>query len=424
MILLLAACLDYGVQVEPPPPVPALVADPVSIALEGACGGEAMTVRLTNPGTGPTTVTSLTVDGMGWTLETTPALPLTLSTLTADPDAFVDVSLIVGAGTATLTAASNAPLLDVPLRASDNQHPSVFILSPYEEQVVGADETLVLTALVSDADDAAVDLTLTWSSSATGFVATGIADADGRVEYDWPAADRAAGPQTISLIAEDLCADEGEATLFYCQDGPFLVDVLGEEAWRFDGGAAWDGSELTLVAGSEATAAGFDLFSLFDGDVLDVSFEFYVEGAEGFSFTLLDPARVTTYVGGAGCGLGYGVGDCNAGPGLPGWSVEFDTTEGGDDCAVGDHVAVVIDGEIQTPAACVATPLAGVWHTASLHVYAGGVAVNLDGVDVLDAPLTSGQDFEGFAGFTAASGALPADVRVRNVTVTDTTCVR
>ena len=42
--------------------------------------------------------------------------------------------------------------------------------------------------------------------------------------------------------------------------------------------------------------------------------------------TALDIDRMTTYLGGTGCGIGYG-GDatCTSGPALPGWSIEVDT---------------------------------------------------------------------------------------------------
>lgn len=429
LALALLACIDYRVVTPPVTPVPGLAADPQSIALDGVCGGEEQLVTLTNPGTGATTISAITVDGMGWTLPALPALPFTLEPLLDDPAARLDLALEAGAGVATLVVTSDAPEVDVPLRASDNQHPTVVILSPYEDEVVGEDDELVLTGLVADADDDVGDLTVVWVAD-NGFFSTAVPDADGRVETDWPADQRTAGPQLIQLVANDACEDQGEATLYYCQDGPFAIDVLGAEAWRFDGGASWDGSELTLVDGPGETGAGFDLFSLFDGDVLDVMFEVLIQDdgtgmPEGLSFTLLDPARVTTYIGGDGCGLGYG-GDasCTSGPALPGWSVELDTLAGDDDCAVGDHVAVVVDGAITSPAGCASAALAGEWHTVELVVSACLVSVLLDGATVLDAAVPSGQDFEGFAGFTAATGAGGGSVKVRNVTVIDSTCVR
>ncbi len=429
LALALLACIDYRVVTPPVTPVPALAAAPQTIALDGICGGEEQVITLTNPGTGPTTITAITVDGMGWTVPVLPALPFTLEPLLDDPAAHLDLALAAGAGVATLVVSSDAPEVDVPLRASDNQHPTVVILNPYEDEVVGEDDDLLLTGLVADADDDLGDLTVVWVAD-NGFFSTAVPDADGRVETDWPADQRTAGPQLIQLVANDACEDQGETTLYYCQDGPFAIDVLGDEAWRFDGGASWDGSELTLVNGPSETGAGFDLFSLFDGDVLDVMFEVLLQddgtGApEGLSFTLLDPARVTTYIGGDGCGLGYG-GDasCTSGPALPGWSVELDTLAGDDDCAVGDHVAVVVDGAITSPAGCASAALAGEWHTVELVVSAGLVSVVLDGVTVLDAAVPSGQAFEGFAGFTAATGVGGGTVKVRNVTVIDSTCVR
>ncbi len=427
----LAGCIDYRVVTPPATPIPALSASPNSVALGKVCGGEPETVTLTNAGTGRATISDIRVDGMGWTVGALPALPFVLQTLTDDPDAHLDIPLNAAAGVATLRVLSDAAEVDVPLRASDNVHPTAYILSPYDSQVIGEGDDLSLTGVISDGDDDLSTLSVEWRGE-YGFVASGVADADGRVETDWPPADRGSGPQLVEIVVADPCGDEGEATQYFCQDGPFAVDVLNDEAWRFDGGAGWDGSELTLVDGPDATGAGFDLFSLFDGDVLHVQFEFLIgeEGGagavpEGFSFTVLDPSRLTTYIGGDRCGLGYGGGaDCTSGPALPGWSVEFDTVPGEDDCAVGDHVAVVVDGVITAPAGCATIPLLGVWRTGEITVEPGQISLTVDGATVLNAPIASGQDFEGFAGFTAATNDEGGSVRLRNVTVIDSTCVR
>jgi hypothetical protein len=425
VVALVTACQDVGLNKEPDPPVPGLRADPASVALTGVCGGETTSVTLTNPGTGPTTVTALTISGAPWAVSG-PALPFTLQ-----PDDQVPLDLTVGQGVASLQITSDAPALSVPLRASDNLHPTVIILSPYESEVVAEDEDLVLTALVADEDDALADLTLAWSSDVSGFIAAATPDADGRVETAWPAASRQAGPQTVALAATDACGDVGEATQYYCQDGPFAVDVLSDEAWRYDGAATGSDDTLVLVSGAGAVGAGFDLFSLFDADDLQIAFRFRVsDGAEGLAFVLLDPTRLSAYIGGAGCGLGYGddgdrgADDCTSGPALPGWAVELDTFAGPDDCAAGDHVAVVLDGDVVRPEGCAATPLAGDWHAAEIVVLSGTIDVRVDGVLVLSAVVPSGQDFEGFAGFTAASSALGGTVEVTDVTVIDSTCVR
>ena len=421
-----SACQDIALKKEPDPPVPGLRADPASIALAGVCGDENVLVTLTNPGTGPTTVTALTVTGAPWTVSS-PALPFTLQ----PDDAGVQLTLTAGQGVATLAITSDAPEVSVPLRASDNLHPTVIILSPYESEVVGNDEDLVLTALVSDDDDALSDLSLAWSSNVSGFIATATPDADGRVQTVWPASSRQAGPQTVALAATDGCSDVGEATQYYCQDGPFAVDALSDEAWRYDGAASGSDDTLDLLSGTGAAGAGFDLFSLFDADKLEIAFQFRVaDGAEGFAFALLDPARLTSYIGGSGCGLGYGddgdrgADDCTSGPGLPGWAVEFDTSSGPDDCAVGDHVAVVLDGDIVNPLGCAATPLVDSWHAADIAVSLGEIQVTIDGVLVLSAAVPSGQSFEGFAGFTASSSASGGSVEITDVTVIDSTCVR
>ena len=123
--------------------------------------------------------------------------------------------------------------------------------------------------------------------------------------------------------------------------------------------------------------------------------------------------------------MGFGAGlDCATGPALPGWSLAFDTSPQAGDCAVGPYTAVMVDGALAAPIGCAAGPTFGVWHTADVTVTPGEVVLTVDGAVVLDAALPSGQDFEGFAGFTAATGSGAGDVHVRNVTVVDSTCVR
>ena len=88
------------------------------------------------------------------------------------------------------------------------------------------------------------------------------------------------------------------------------------------------------------------------------------------------------------------------------------------------RVSVFVDGDLENPVGCVSTALVGGWHTAGVAVTEGRVVLAIDGLEVLDAALPGGQDFEGFAGFTAATGVHGGEVHVRNVRVIDSTCVR
>ena len=59
-------------------------------------------------------------------------------------------------------------------------------------------------------------------------------------------------------------------------------------------------------------------------------------------------SRETGFLGGTGCGIGYGgSADCTAGPALPGWTLEIDTYyNGGVDPTGDDHLAFTFDGDV------------------------------------------------------------------------------
>ena len=111
-------------------------------------------------------------------------------------------------------------------------------------------------------------------------------------------------------------------------------------------------------------------------------------GADGISLTALDVARKTTYLGGSGCGIGYG-GDapCTDGPALPGWSIEVDTYHNpGYDPTDEDHLMFTFDGDVDDPAAWIVLPEMedNGWHTMSVRVQEPYVQVAIDGVIYLD----------------------------------------
>lgn len=425
VLLSLLACIDYLFE-EEPVVYPGDIVASLSPVMEGVCPETTVNVELHNAGRGPLTVTLLGVEGPDWTLEPV-VLPLTLPA-----GASAMVHLTGSGGESTLVIRSDdpdQPEVQIPIEAAGNVTPVTLIVSPYEEQSVGAGDDLSLTAFVSDEDDDVATLSLEWVSSLTGSLGVATADENGRVEQLWLAEDRASGPQLVTLQARDACGGIGDGVQFFCQDGPFVVHPITEEAWHYEGAAAISGDVLTLTeATPDSVGAAFDLISVFDGDRIDVSFSFQIgegTGGEGLSVTLLDANERDGFIGGDGCGLGFGGGaDCTSGPALPGWSLAIDTHVDAGDCLPEPHLAFTLDGDINAFAPCVAIPTVddGAWHDVALVVEEGALFVELDGVERIAESVSGLAKFQGYLGFTASTSAATNAHRVRDVVITDYTC--
>ena len=419
-------CSDYGFEDTPRARVPELVATLTPID-DGVCIDTSVEVAIQNTGDGVLTVSFLGVEGADWTLGPV-AMPLVIA-----PGAVERLRLVGSGGTSTLVVRSDDPErreVQITLAAEANVAPLTLIVSPAEEQSVQVGADLTLSAFVEDVDDTLDSLALEWVSSLTGSLGTATPDGDGRVERTWTAGERAAGPQIITLGVRDPCGAVGDAAVFFCQDGPYEVNPIIEEAWHYEGAAALSGDVLTLTeTTSESVGAAFDLVSVFDGDRVAIDFEFQIEGGpgggEGVSVTMLDADRREGYIGGDGCGLGFGGGAaCTSGPALPGWSLAIDTHTDPGDCLEGPHLAFAVDGDVNAFGPCASLPEVddGAWHSVALSLEAGILNVSVDGLPVIAAGVESLSAFPGFLGFTASTSALPNAHRIRSVRVVDSTC--
>ena len=426
LLLALLACVDYRFGQEPVPPAPELTV--LAAPLEaGLCPDSPAVVELLNEGDGPLTVSALGVEGEDWVLAEL-ALPATVA-----PGAVLDVVLVGEGGESTLVVTTNdadEPVARVPIVGTANVWPTARIVSPVEEEVIPAEGDLTFVAFVGDDDDALSDLTLEWVSSLTGPLGTSVPDEDGRATFVWPEAERVGGPQFVYLSVTDPCGGDARGLAWYCQEGPYVVRPIEEEAWRYEGPARVEDGVITLTdAAPDTVASAFDLSSLFDGDNVSITFDFQVDpggGGEGLSVTLLDANRREGFVGGDGCGLGFGGGAaCTSGPALPGWSLAVDTRADPGDCLDGPHLAFTVDGDVGAFGPCAPLPPVsdGAWHTLALRLVAGVLTVTLDGAEVLAEPVPTVVDFPGFVGFTASTGAGGGDAhRVRAVEIVDYTC--
>ena len=124
---------------------------------------------------------------------------------------------------------------------------------------------------------------------------------------------------------------------------------------------------------------------------MEIEFQFYIgdgTGADGLSLTAMDVNRMTSFMGGEGCGLGYGAGaDCTPGPALPGWSIEVDTYFNLEqDPTPADHVMFTFDGDVGKPSVWAELPEmedTG-WHTMRVLVDQPHVLVEIDGVPYIN----------------------------------------
>lgn len=409
----LLGCVEYGVNTPPDPPAPEVEVTPTTIDVPMVCGTAVQEVRVQNTGTGPLTILTLAVDGSGWTLDPVD-LPATVA-----PGEELGLDLTAVDGTATLTIGTDdadEPSIVVSLAAAVNTPPDALITSPWEEQFVGMEEALSLTAVVSDDQSGPTELVATWSDSLTGEVAVEVPDEGGRLETEWDPSVRAPGPQVMYLTIEDPCGATGSQSVFFCQDGPFPVDALTDDAWIRNGDVALDDDAGVLTLGP-SVAATFDGSGIYDPDQLEVSFDVVVSGA-GFSLTALDAERRDAWIGGDGCALGFG--DCAAATPLPGWSLVFDFVDGdGNDCGPAPSVGLTLDGAQSAFAACAALPADlddGAAHAVRVYVAGGTLTVEIDG-EAVELEVETGT-FAAYLGFTSAG----ADLTVSDLVFTDFTC--
>ena len=430
-VVLLAACSDYqftkdsGVQGAQ---APHIVADPDAVSTI-LCGGETVAVELGNEGPGMLEISAVTVQGDGWSLAT-PFDPCQIPSGETR-----DVSLTPSVGSAILHVESNdpdEPDLKVPLEGSQDEAPGVTITAPVMAEILPVDNPYVLEGQARDDVDPPDLLLATWTSDLLGVLFTGPVQRDGTVSYAWDAATRMEGPQTITLSVTDTCGNLATDAVPICQQAGWTADELDISAWHFEGAATWDAVNGYLVLTEPLTYAvgtAFNTANPVTGDAVNIRFLFYIgggTGADGLSLTVLDTTRTSVYLGGTGCGLGYG-GDasCTSGPALPGWSIEVDTYyNDGQDPTPDDHLMFTFDGDVDDPALWVALPEmedTG-WHTMEVDAAAPHVRVVIDGITYIDEDLSGNFAFPALVGFTAGTGSLTNYHLIDALTVTQYAC--
>lgn len=405
---------------------PELGVDPAAVSERGVCGDSVVPVTLTNLGDAPLTVSAASTSGAWTVLGFTP--PVTLG-----PGRETGFT-VAGQGEGSLDIHSDDPgaaVRTVPLETAGDAPPTVALVAPLHGDILDPGDRTV-EAVVGDAEDAPEQIAVTWRSDVDGVIANGFADAAGRMSTTW-AAGRTEGEHAVTVTATDTCGNTATMDIGVCQQAGYTVDELDISSWNFEGAAAWDAANRWLrltPAATDQVGTAFATSRTVRADSVQISFAFFIgggSGADGISLTALDVARMTTFLGGTGCGIGYG-GDaaCTAGPALPGWSIEVDTHfNDGQDPTTADHLMFTFDGDVDDPAVWAELPEmedTG-WHQMVVDVSAPRVTVTIDGTVYIDQDVTGGGfAFDAYVGFTAGTGGLTNEHLIDSLEVTEYVC--
>lgn len=433
-VLGLVACSEVGfsgkVEADPAdtaePGVPDLRVEPRDIELGPTCTGGESSVTLTNEGTADALLTEVVATG-AWSSDSAPEV-------LAPGQSIVLAVRTEAGGTGSLRVASNdpdEPEILVSLDTLPDQPPTLTLLRPTSGEVLGQAAPVSLYARVTDEETPLETLLVQWFSDIDGYVADTPPTAEGEAIGEWfnP---RTEGDHTLRAVVTDACGQSAEATVGLCQQAGYDEEVLDLEGWIFSGSARWDEVEerveLTTATENQVGSA-FTTDVAVGGDNVEIEFLFYIgdgTGADGISLTALDTTRAVSYLGGTGCGIGYG-GDapCTAGPALPGWSIEVDTYfNDGQDPTPLDHLMFTFDGDVDDPAIWAELPEmedTG-WHSMRVVVAAPRVLIEIDGVTYVDADLPGHYDFPAVVGFTAGTGGATNTHLIDSLVVTEFIC--
>ena len=431
MIIFAVGCSDYNLFDKPKNEdaelLPILDANPIHVDLGILCASseEQTTVQLSNVGMGLLVIETMEVEG-DWLLLDNP-VPTTLQ-----PNEILSVPISVGFEPSVLIVYSNDPnqdVLQIPLEATIDQAPELNLIAPIDGSIIQSDT--LFSATVSDDIDPSEYLMVQWTSNVDGLFSTGEAFADGTVETMWNAY-HSSGYHTIEISVVDSCSNVTRDRLHICQQLSYEVDSFDISSWHFEGDALWNPTEawLELTPTTRySVGTAFSTSQEVPAGWVDISFEFFIgngTGADGISLTALDVDRMSSFLGGTGCGIGYGGdADCTSGPALPGWSVEIDTYYNvGYDPTPDDHVMFTFDGDVDNPV--VWAPLPEMedsgWHRMHVRIQEPHVFVEIDGVTYIDQEVPGFYDFDAYVGFTAGTGDYTNQHIINELVVTEQLC--
>lgn len=196
--------------------------------------------------------------------------------------------------------------------------------------------------------------------------------------------------------------------------GGGMLPGFSNAGWTFRNGATTDGSSATLTTTEQYFAAPSVIYGQArPSDGIQAAFDAYLsdgEGADGLTFSLIDPAS-TARTGSEGGGLGYS--------GLTGVAVTADTWKNGDNDPSSNFVGVATSGVGDTLTfAGTSTNISDLregLHHFEISVENGNMIVKVDGVTQLDVAVTLPPRV--LIGFTAGTGEKGNRHEVSNVLI-------
>lgn len=430
-------CSDYNIEkIQSPavagnplveaPTFPQIVVDPLSVTHEDLCMPQVETITILNNGEGPLTIDSIDLYASGWYM-TQPSLPLVL-----EHKETYTMTVMAEDGAGILEIQSDDPTnphVWIELNATPDNPPTLAITAPFNGAIVPI-EGQILEGRIEDDVDHPEDFIITWESDIDGIIGTSIPRPDGTFSIEF--AEGSPGDHEISVYTQDSCANEADFPLRVCQQFGYDVENLDISTWNFVGDAFWDAQnnwvQLTPVD-TYRVGTAFSTAIPVNGGNVEIEFQFYIgegTGADGISLTALDIDRMTSFLGGTGCGIGYGGhAACTGGPALPGWSIEVDTYfNPNQDPTPADHIAFTFDGDVDGPEYWSSLPEmedTG-WHTMRVVVAEPHVLVQIDGITYMDQDVSGHFDFPAYIGFTAGTGGSTNKHLIDSLVVTETVC--
>ncbi|MFF5763903.1 choice-of-anchor D domain-containing protein [Streptomyces tanashiensis] len=407
---------------------PGLVASPAALDFGTVATTTRRTlgVTFTNTGTADETITSVSPPGSPFTASDLPAAGTVVPPRQSVNVQVAYVPTVAGQDTGTLAVTATNGTVSVGLGGTAVTGRAQLTITPTSTDFgqVRVGESVTKTFDISNTGNIPLTLTKAKAPAAPFHVTDPVSE--GQVLGPEDVVHQAVTFSPTSLgtatAAYELTSDDGSGPHNETLTGSGIagttvtVPTPGAGGWKLNGSARISGDDLQLTqaSASQRGSAVWPVPVLTDG--LKASFTTVIgggTGADGLTFSLLDPARTTpSALGGVGGGLGYA--------GLPGVAVAFDTFRNPGDPSA-NFVGIATGGSGSALAYASTTSsvpaLRSGTHTVSVAVTGKTVTVSLDGVQRLRTTVASLPPAALLA-FTGGTGSVTDIHAVRGASIT------